>query len=196
MSDIQQPPFHVRTASSSNLSNSSSSSESESPLVPLVPDPRQTSQTTAMQRSQSVGPFRDFPLQYHASVIVFESFNLASFLFHGTPRWIAKLCRLMLFVTCLLPAFIVFACYYMISSDRVVAGYAQGRKKTSRHYLDVYGATSSSSAGQKPVVIFLTGGAWIIGYKMWGALLARALVRAYYMCSQSFARELSMNAHA
>ena len=28
----------------------------------------------------------------------------------------------------------------------------------------------------KPVVIFLTGGAWIIGYKMWGALLARVLV--------------------
>mmetsp|Transcript_24295 Transcript_24295/g.37449 ORF Transcript_24295/g.37449 Transcript_24295/m.37449 type:complete len:367 (-) Transcript_24295:554-1654(-) len=28
----------------------------------------------------------------------------------------------------------------------------------------------------KPVVVFLTGGAWIIGYKMWGALLARALV--------------------
>eukprot|EP00957_Ditylum_brightwellii_P118450 9034265-Ditylum_brightwellii.AAC.1 len=28
----------------------------------------------------------------------------------------------------------------------------------------------------KPVVIFLTGGAWIIGYKMWGALMARALV--------------------
>lgn len=28
----------------------------------------------------------------------------------------------------------------------------------------------------KPVVIFLTGGAWTIGYKMWGAFLARALV--------------------
>lgn len=29
---------------------------------------------------------------------------------------------------------------------------------------------------KKPVVIFLTGGAWIIGYRMWGTLLARALV--------------------
>lgn len=26
-----------------------------------------------------------------------------------------------------------------------------------------------------PVIVFLTGGAWIIGYKMWGALLSRAL---------------------
>ena len=28
----------------------------------------------------------------------------------------------------------------------------------------------------EPVVLFLTGGAWIIGYKMWGTLLARTLV--------------------
>ncbi|EED87663.1 predicted protein, partial [Thalassiosira pseudonana CCMP1335] len=28
----------------------------------------------------------------------------------------------------------------------------------------------------KPVVVFLTGGAWIIGYRMWGTLLGRALV--------------------
>lgn len=51
----------------------------------------------------------------------------------------------------------------------------------SRHYLDIYGSKTPSPDAdgnkqkQKPVVIFLTGGAWIIGYRMWGALLARAL---------------------
>ena len=35
---------------------------------------------------------------------------------------------------------------------------------------------SSSSDNKKPVVIFVTGGAWIIGFRMWGTLLARALV--------------------
>ena len=49
----------------------------------------------------------------------------------------------------------------------------------SRHYLDVYGSNSSSSNSntqqKKPVLLFLTGGAYIIGYKMWGTLLARAL---------------------
>jgi acetyl esterase/lipase len=29
--------------------------------------------------------------------------------------------------------------------------------------------------GGAPVVVFLTGGAWIIGYKMWGTLIGRAL---------------------
>jgi alpha/beta hydrolase fold len=32
-----------------------------------------------------------------------------------------------------------------------------------------------------PVVVFFTGGAWMIGYKMWGALLARALTAAGLM---------------
>ena len=29
--------------------------------------------------------------------------------------------------------------------------------------------------GAPPVVVFVTGGAWTIGYKAWGALLARRL---------------------
>lgn len=37
-------------------------------------------------------------------------------------------------------------------------------------YLPVGGPNKDS-----PVLIFLTGGAWIIGYKMWGALMGRAL---------------------
>ena len=28
----------------------------------------------------------------------------------------------------------------------------------------------------KPVVIFVTGGVWIIGYRVWGALLAKSLL--------------------
>ena len=59
----------------------------------------------------------------------------------------------------------------------------------SRNYVDVYGSkTSIGNKGnntktsieeddvKKPVVIFIVGGAWTIGYKMWGCLLARALV--------------------
>ena len=52
----------------------------------------------------------------------------------------------------------------------------------SRHYLDIYGSqtnnnstTTNSPQKKKPVLLFLTGGAYIIGYKMWGTLLARAL---------------------
>jgi len=59
----------------------------------------------------------------------------------------------------------------------------------SRNYLDVYGSKTSifnkdtnietsikDDDVKKPIVIFIVGGAWTIGYKMWGCLLARALV--------------------
>eukprot|EP00584_Thalassiosira_punctigera_P012725 CAMPEP_0172547896 /NCGR_PEP_ID=MMETSP1067-20121228/17323_1 /TAXON_ID=265564 ORGANISM="Thalassiosira punctigera, Strain Tpunct2005C2" /NCGR_SAMPLE_ID=MMETSP1067 /ASSEMBLY_ACC=CAM_ASM_000444 /LENGTH=491 /DNA_ID=CAMNT_0013335047 /DNA_START=164 /DNA_END=1639 /DNA_ORIENTATION=- len=60
----------------------------------------------------------------------------------------------------------------------------------SRHYLDIYGSrtplpnkTSSGMAtNKKPCVIFLTGGAWIIGYRMWGTLLGRALAPFGVLC--------------
>lgn len=50
--------------------------------------------------------------------------------------------------------------------------------------MDVYSTHSSISSHdtrpllRAPVVVFYTGGAWIIGYKMWGSLLARALTAA------------------
>jgi len=67
------------------------------------------------------------------------------------------------------------------------------QKKTpyfSRNYLDVYGSKTvignkdnntetnieEDDDVKKPIVIFIVGGAWTIGYKMWGCLLARALV--------------------
>jgi len=131
-----------------------------------------------------------FTLFYHLSYIVRLTPKLLKFLFHGTPRWLLKLVRLLLFVACLLPAFVRFGWYYWVSSDRRVVCY-RGREEggCSRHFADVYGSNtpvhhtsnSPSSNGDgrdetlKPVVVFLTGGAWIIGYKMWGALLARAL---------------------
>ena len=62
------------------------------------------------------------------------------------------------------------------------------RQLFSRHYLDIYGSRTMNGhycnntqqqkqqqKKKKPVLIFVTGGAWIIGYRMWGCLLARAL---------------------
>lgn len=131
-----------------------------------------------------------FTLRYHARLIAKQSLRLVAFLLHGTPIWFFKLVRLVAFVVALLPAFLFFAWYYF-SCDRVAVPYKDGEGATSRHFLDVYGSKSGGEipcdgasrdglsgddASSKPVIIFLTGGAWIIGYKMWGTFLARALV--------------------
>lgn len=161
---------------------------------------------------------RYFTLRYHVNLIAEYAPKLLSLLFHGTPRWLFKLIRLLAFVMALLPGFVVFAYYYFWSADRIAVPYkedggdatcddndeSRGSPRTSRHFVDVYGSrtaltrhsggsgisydrqyssmsTNDVTSGEgdeesKPVVIFLTGGAWIIGYKMWGALLARVLV--------------------
>jgi hypothetical protein len=130
-----------------------------------------------ISKKESVGTLHDFPLKYHASLILCQSCKLISILAHGTPRWISKFIRLIIFVIVLLPAFVRFAWYYFVFSDRIAIAYKDGPSRTSRHYLDLYGSQPPHTNREgKAVVIFLTGGAWIIGYKMWGALLARALV--------------------
>ena len=47
----------------------------------------------------------------------------------------------------------------------------------SRNRLDIISppVSAPSPAGGRPVVVFVTGGAWIIGYKAWGALLGKRL---------------------
>lgn len=56
------------------------------------------------------------------------------------------------------------------------------RATSRRRSIDSFGDNGEPSGAargrdsSKPVVVFLTGGAWIIGYKMWGAFLARVLV--------------------
>ena len=102
------------------------------------------------------------------------------------PTFAVRCLRLLAFVVLLLPAFVVFLCHYL-TCDRVVAHYGRREERggcSCRRYLDIYGSRSSppsydgggnDEGKKKPVVIFLTGGAWIIGYRMWGTLLGRAL---------------------
>lgn len=112
------------------------------------------------------------------------------FIFQTVPLSLFNILRLALFVVCLFPGFIRFAWYYFIAADRVSVSYGD---ESIRHTLDVYrscekekGQRDLLSDGERgelvqecrsnaPVLVFCTGGAWMIGYKMWGSLLARAL---------------------
>ena len=65
------------------------------------------------------------------------------------------------------------ALFYFFS-DRVRRNIWYGRQ--ARNLLDMYIPYRNwLQAGKVPVVVFVTGGAWTIGYKAWGALLARRL---------------------
>lgn len=85
----------------------------------------------------------------------------------------ASLLRLMIYVALLLPGFALMALFYFLS-NRVRRNIWYGRQP--RNLLDLYIPYRHWLAdGDVPVVVFVTGGAWTIGYKAWGALMARRL---------------------
>ncbi|KAL0450228.1 UNVERIFIED_CONTAM: putative isoprenylcysteine alpha-carbonyl methylesterase ICMEL2 [Sesamum latifolium] len=97
------------------------------------------------------------------------SFKLLSYLGVGY-RWITRLLALALYAMLLMPGFLQVAFHYFFSSQ-VRRSVVYGDQPKNR--LDLYLPTTIDDL--KPVVIFITGGAWIIGYKAWGSLLGLQL---------------------
>ncbi|XP_057979088.1 isoprenylcysteine alpha-carbonyl methylesterase ICME-like [Malania oleifera] len=97
------------------------------------------------------------------------SFKLLSYLGVGY-RWIAKCFALLFYAMLLMPGFLQVAYYYYFSSE-VCRSIIYGDQPRNR--LDLH--LPKNCEKPKPVVVFVTGGAWIIGYKAWGSLLGKQL---------------------
>ncbi len=99
-------------------------------------------------------------------------------------KWMFMTVRLGTFVVLLLPAFLSLV-YRWIRDPDIHKNIVYGRKR--RNLLDVYTVPKTNTnktenldkeskpTNLRPVVIFLSGGAWIIGYKGWGAVLGKVL---------------------
>ncbi|KAL5668509.1 hypothetical protein ACJX0J_020730, partial [Zea mays] len=80
------------------------------------------------------------------------------------------LIALLIYAVLLMPSFIKVGYYYFFSRH-VIRSVIYGEQPRNR--LDLYIPKDNSKSSS--VVAFVTGGAWIIGYKAWGALLGRRL---------------------
>ncbi len=60
-------------------------------------------------------------------------------------------------------------------SHRVIRSIPYGHKPRNRLDMFVPPGHWNMEHGLRPVVIYITGGAWTIGYKAWGSLLGRRL---------------------
>ncbi|XP_024923371.2 isoprenylcysteine alpha-carbonyl methylesterase ICME isoform X2 [Ziziphus jujuba] len=85
-------------------------------------------------------------------------------------KWITRFLALTCYALLLMPGFLQVAYHYFFSRQ-VRRSIVYGDQPRNR--LDLYLPTNTN--GPKPVVIFVTGGAWIIGYKAWGSLLGLQL---------------------
>ncbi|CAI0552672.1 unnamed protein product [Linum tenue] len=81
-------------------------------------------------------------------------------------RWVMRFVALGFYSLMLMPGFIQVGYYYFFSKQ-VIRSVVYGDQPRNR--IDLY--IPKNSDGPKPVVAFVTGGAWIIGYKAWGSLL-------------------------
>lgn len=98
-----------------------------------------------------------------------------------SKRWIMCALRLVWFVVVLLPP-LSKEVFYWLWDPNIHKNIIYGLNR--RNLLDVYVPPrimahihdlDSSKPARYPVVVFISGGAWIIGYKAWGALMGRVL---------------------
>ncbi|MED6221898.1 hypothetical protein PIB30_059205, partial [Stylosanthes scabra] len=97
------------------------------------------------------------------------AFTLLQYLGIGY-RWITQLLALGCYAMLLMPGFLQVAYYYYFTR-KVKRSIVYGDQPRNR--LDLY--LPADIDKPKPVLIFVTGGAWIIGYKAWGSLLGLQL---------------------
>lgn len=131
-----------------------------------------------------------YQLYLHAALCLDLTFQMIDFLKKGTKTWIVMLIRLLAFTTLMIPGWFHLVTYWLFNKAVVrnisYADSSEVAQVTDRNYLDIYlpqqllplkssRESSSKTVKKLPVIIFVSGGAWIIGYKMWSALVARGL---------------------
>lgn len=109
---------------------------------------------------------------YHLLVVIVNARKLISFLVRGTQTWIIMTGRLFMFV-CIIGIGWYRLVKYWVLNPLILRNVEYGRGGKYRNLVDVYlpfphnpmnnkyGQTLPSSPA--PVVIFVSGGAWIIG---------------------------------
>lgn len=88
----------------------------------------------------------------------------------GFPgKWLAQAVRLLAFCILMLPGLLPPFFSYIVS--RKIRKNIPYGTSSFRQQLDVY--LPIGAEGKAPVVIFVSGGAWIIGYKAWGYIMGQ-----------------------
>ncbi|KAL0408805.1 UNVERIFIED_CONTAM: putative isoprenylcysteine alpha-carbonyl methylesterase ICMEL1 [Sesamum radiatum] len=107
---------------------------------------------------------------HHQPEIEVSSSDISFRAYQVGYRWITRFLALGCYAFLLFPGFLQVGYYYFFSKQ-IRRGIVYGDQPRNR--LDLY--LPRNIEGPKPVVAFVTGGAWIIGYKAWGSLLGQQL---------------------
>jgi prenylcysteine alpha-carboxyl methylesterase len=130
-------------------------------------------------------PFLFRNILFHALNVVSLVTRLYYYVSRGTRLWVVMFSRLLIYTVVLLPGWL-HMCFYWLFSPLVVRNVEYGLGQRFRNVLDIYLPVNYHNPRTRlrgrsynnttyPVIILVSGGAWIIGYKLWSCLVGRAL---------------------
>lgn len=123
---------------------------------------------------------------YHALVCVRNARKLFQLLVRGTQTWVIMLFRLVLFTLVLAPGWYSLLKYFFFN-PYILRNVEYGLGSKFRNVMDIYLPPPPPAAQQHaphhpyPIIIFVSGGAWTIGYKLWSALVGRGMSALGYL---------------
>lgn len=113
---------------------------------------------------------------HHIALCFVLAWKLLDILLRGTQTWLIMFVRILTFAFLLIPGWINIAKFWLYDPNVVRNVPYSSYGSSRRNLLDIYIPPSKQRYDVKhPVIIFVSGGAWIIGYKMWSTLVARVL---------------------
>ena len=109
---------------------------------------------------------------HHLFLVISLAYTLILALVQGSTTWIFMTSRLLSFAMLLGFGWVQYLAYYFLNKH-IIRDVKYGEEP--RNYLDIYLPMKKFQNVRVPVVILVNGGAWIIGYRLWNALIARGL---------------------
>ena len=136
----------------------------------------------------------------HVWIVLREAKRLVTFLINGTSTWVSMAFQLICFTLILTPGWIRMLIFY-ICDHHIIRNIEFGKGSLHRNILDLYlptlptctnidrsnnhGFLEKSSTGANsrrvPIIVFVSGGVWIIGNKLWSALVGRGFALMGYL---------------
>ncbi|CAM6102602.1 unnamed protein product [Calypogeia fissa] len=162
------PMLRVKSGNRLGRVSSEGSHEEKQPLVRAQPQARRAfTEQAGFAPPKRHHSFRDDVGHAAAETFLLTRLTIRLLRYLGVGyRWITRFLALSLYAIFLMPGFLQVGFQYFFSKN-IHRSIVYGDQPRNR--LDLY--TPDDLSSPKPVVIFVTGGAWIIGYKAWGALL-------------------------
>lgn len=185
LEEVEEPPEQVPEEAGGSSSDEADSVQRHTPLLDLErlalrqrQEREEVDDILCSPKAKARIPPRPTPkeeLEHRIAdtfLIARLALQLYTYLFLGVTWWV-NFWRLVGFAVILLPGFSQMIAFYYLS-PRLLRSIPYSEKPRNR--LDIFLPRKRWRAhGPRPVVIFITGGAWTIGYKAWGALLGRRL---------------------